>query len=341
MRFLATTLFLVGSHLLAGSSARGLEFETNAFTSSGTANPTDDNYVFVPSQPASPARLLLFFPGSGSSLFQYTTFLQHAATRGYYVIGLAYRNEHSPAGLCGCMAACMGELEHQNVSGVDNGFYSADASAGITPALNSVNYRLHAFLDHLNAAHIGGGFDWSQFWYAPGDHPYWSRIVVAGHSGGGSMATWILKNSNAVAAIAFSAPSIILDADQPGPAMSGVTPYYVGGAKGTCSSWLNFAPPSWVTPGFGAHLMVYDDSRDTAYTGSWAGHDIPIVVNTIGGLTELLFSDGGTPSGRWITRTDDTTGCTGANPHHGEPVANCGLDHHGVWNYLLDKALTF
>ena len=325
--------------LVAAASAHALEVDTSAFTASDTANPTDNNYAFVPALPASPARLLLFFPGTGASLANYTDFLQQAQSRGYYVIGLAYRNEESPSGMCGCMASCMGFFEQQQVSGADNGFYSADDANGVTPAANSVNYRLQAFLTYLKNHNVGSGFDWNQFWYAAGGHPYWSRIVVAGHSGGGNMATWILKNTNAVGAIAFSAPSTILDADQPAAGMSDVTPYYVGGPKGTCSP--TFATPNWVTSGFGGHLMVYDDSRDGAYTGSWAGRYIPLVVDTIGGLTELLFSDGGTPSGRWITRIDNTTTCTGSRAHHNEPVMNCGLDHHGVWNYLLDKALTF
>jgi hypothetical protein len=95
-------------------------------------------------------------------------------------------------------------------------------------------------------------------------------------------------------------------------------------------------------------LIVYDDSRDKAYTnnnnpdtGAWPGHNIPDAVGAIGGLSELPFQDGGTPSGRWITRIDNTTGCGGNNPHHSEPITNCGLDHHGVWNYMLDKVLTF
>jgi hypothetical protein len=65
-------------------------------------------------------------------------------------------------------------------------------------------------------------------------------------------------------------------------------------------------------------------------------------------LRRLPFRDGGTPSGHWITRQDDSTRCDGENPHHSEPIGDCaGYDcadlpmHHGVWSYMLMVALSY
>jgi hypothetical protein len=282
--------------------------------------------------------------------------MEQAGNNGYVVVGLAYRNDHSHTTLCGCMQYCMGWLEEQNVSGVDNGFYNGDTLAGVTPHYNSVAYRLERFLDYLRSNNLDGGhFDWRQFlrYDSSGnyDGPRWSRIVVAGHSGGGNLAAWILKNRSPIGALTFSSPNPNLQVSQ--PTDLSLTPWAVGGTHGTCSPQSATSLPDWITNGFGPnrdHLMVYDDVRDDAYTAAWNGHDIPAVVNAIGGLSELMFADGGTPSGRWITRTTAFAhaACGASNPHHSEVIANCaGLDssgnfyHHGVWNYMLRTALGF
>lgn len=319
----------------------------------------DHNWAYLPSQldtSRGGPTLLLFFAGSGAELDGYTNFMEEAANQGYVVVGLAYRNRHSHTALCGCMANCMGFLEQQSVTGAPNGFYADETAAGRGPNENSVAYRLEHFLGYLQDNNLDGGhFDWRQFlaFDASGNYqgPRWPRIVVAGHSGGGNLAAWILKNRAVVGALTFSSPNPDLEVAQPTDLT--ITPWAVGGSHGTCSPQSTSDLPDWITNGFGAnsaYLMVYDDAHDGAYTTTWNGHNIPAVVRAIGGLSELLFLDGGTPSGRWITRTNTFvhTACGTNNPYHTEVIGNCaGLDasgrpyHHGVWDYMLRTALTF
>ena len=336
--FAAAVLLLLASPSFAWS------VKTAEFSGGKIKNPDELNFAFVPVLPAAGPKLLLFLPGTGAKVDGYTNFLEEAAKSGYYVIGLAYRNEHPHMTLCGCMAACMDAMEEQNVTGVDNGFYSGDKAAGFPPQNNSVEHRFNRFVHYLEDHNVDGGhFKWTQFLDA-GGRPRWGRIVVAGHSGGGNAAAWILKNKTPVAALTFSSPNANLYFEQPTDAS--LTPWTPAGAHGRCTP--NGLVPDWVTRGFGTHLIVYDDARDHAYVGEWDGHNIPAVIGTIGGLTELKFSDGATPTGRWITRVTDTTHCGGNNPHHSEPIGNCaGLDaggrprHHAVWDYMLKTALTF
>ncbi len=342
----AVTIAALGALVVGSPPALAHLVHTSDLHESKLQDQQAANYAFVPKEPAAGPKLLLFLPGSGSKLESYTDFMQAAADRGFYVIGLAYRNDHSHTDLCGCMAACMGQMEEQNLTGVDRGFYSADAAKGITPKLNSVNHRLKLMATYLKGQTIDGKtFDWTTFLDANGE-PAWGRIVVAGHSGGGNLAAWILKNKAPLGAITFSAPNPNLDVKQPTDA--GVSPWTATGGHGTCTK--NKGLPDWVTPGFGAHLLVYDDVRDHAYTTAWDGHDIPGVIKAIGGLTEVHFRDGGNPSGRWITRETESSAsaCGDKNPHHSEPITNCaGNDgsgkpaHHGVWSYLLAVALSF
>jgi len=330
--------------LFLASPAFAFTVPTSDFSQGKIKNPDQLNIALVPASPAAGPKLLLFLPGTGAAVERYSGFLNEAAQNGYYVIGLACRNDKAHSALCGCMAACMDAMEEQNVTGVDNGFYSGDKAQGFPPQDNSIEHRFNRLIHHLENHNIDGGhFKWTQFLDADG-RPRWARIVVAGHSGGGNAATWILKNKKPIAALTFSSPNATLLADQPTDAS--LTPWTAAGAHGRCTR--NGLVPDWITRGFGAHLIVYDDARDHAYTAEWAGRNIPAVIGAIGGLTELKFTDGGTPSGRWITRVTDTAHCDGDNPHHGEPVSDCaGLDaggrprHHGVWDYMLKTAQTF
>jgi hypothetical protein len=329
--------------LLAPADARAWKVLTSQFSQGGMRHPGASNYAFAPSSPAPGPKLLVFLPGTGGVVDGSLDFLNEAAKEGYYVVGLAYRNDNSHTDLCGCMAACMDLMEQQNVTGVDNKFYSADTAQGFLPKYNSIEHRLARLLGYLKANNVDGNhFDWTQF--VKGNDPSWSRIVVAGASGGGNAAAWILKNKAARGALTFSAPNPDLNVDQPTDAS--VTDWTSSGPHGTCKK--NSGLPTWITSGWGAHLMVYDDVRDEAYTATWGGHNIPAVINAIGGLSNLLFNDGGTPSGRWITRVTNTTNCGGSHPHHSEPISDCaGHDangrpmHHGVWDYMLKTALTF
>jgi hypothetical protein len=85
-------------------------YTTDQFTGGDTK---DVNYAYVPSAPTThngQPVLLLFFAGSGATLNGYTNFMERAANKGYYVVGLAVRNDFSHTMLCSCMPGCMGFL---------------------------------------------------------------------------------------------------------------------------------------------------------------------------------------------------------------------------------------
>jgi hypothetical protein len=343
-----------------------MAFTTETYASHATSNWFDYSYVYLPTTPlvsdgTNPTpRLLLLFAGTGADLAGYTNFMAEAATRGYYVIGLAYLNDHSHTSMCGCMNYCPGWLYDQNVNGNDNGFYSWDAQNGRPPANNSVSYRLKKLINYIETQVWPYGY-FSQFYDSNNDHPKWSQIVVAGHSGGGNMATWILKNKSVPIAITFSALNMVANSPQPSSSMSSYTPYYVGGGKGTCDPATSPYFYDWMTntinlAGKVGHLFSYDSQLDSAFTGTWIGHDILDANYSVGksSFDVQWFMDGQTPSSTWIVRQNLNSGCgscnnngngddcnpykTSQNGYHNETIMNCGLDHHGVWDYLLDVA---
>jgi hypothetical protein len=195
-------------------------YKTSAFTSAATdryartngddTKGEDLNYAFAPDgvheQAHSPATLLLFLPGHGSSAESYTEFMSEAVKRGYYVIGLAYRNGQSIQNMCGYWADCPSYLLEQNVEqNTYHGFYSSTETAQ-PAAFNSINYRLGAYLSFLKSKGIANGFNWEQFYNYSTGNVVWSKIVIAGHSEGGATATWITKNKNVLGGIVFEAP---------------------------------------------------------------------------------------------------------------------------------------
>jgi hypothetical protein len=168
--------------------AEPLIVHTSELKEPGIHDDNAESYACIPKEPAAGPLLLVFLPGTGSSVSGYTNFMQFAADRGYYVIGLAYRNDKNHSDLCGCMKWCMGKMEEQNAIGVDNGFYGGDAKKGMTPKLNSVDHRLTSLLTFLKDEKIDGkSFDWTQF--IDKGKPRWKKIVISGHSGGGNLAT--------------------------------------------------------------------------------------------------------------------------------------------------------
>ena len=206
----------------AGYACR--RWTTDQFTLSQTVARSLDgnlleNYVYVPAAPklvGGERRLLVFLPGTGGELGSYRDFMAEAATRGYYVIGLTYRNDLRSLDLCGTWPACADDLYEQNVMGDYHDFYPNS-----DPGYNSLNYRFGSFVNQLDDDDVGG-IDWGQFWssdaayttnrgFSFNGEPAWSKIVIAGHAQGGEMATWITKNKPVIAGLAFEAPYATLD----------------------------------------------------------------------------------------------------------------------------------
>jgi len=359
---------------------------TNAFASSATqwrdaAGELELNYVYVPPSPDlardGQRTLLLVLPGTGMSPGAYKGFMAEAALRGYYVIGLAYRNQIDAPDLCGYWASCAGYLYQQHVTGELHGFYGADMLVGITPGANSINYRLGMFLTWLNLNRIGG-IDWSEFWdrsapyttaegFGFNGQPWWSRIVVAGHGQGGEIATWLTKTKPVIAGLAFSAPYSNLDNDHRAVFLGDTTPngapHHMKKLNGTwvdatseVTHWAPFggtvsdaAFPSYLDPAtwpagrldrLFITLDAYDKGYDLgqAHNQSWPGHNLSGAVQYLGKAQTVIAA----PPAQLVTRVHtidwDSPTCSS---HNAPLVDGCTPPWiRGYWQLLLDRALT-
>lgn len=290
-------------------------FETQDFTPAPTANRTADNFIYLPATPRlhdGHRVLLLFLPGTGSSVADYKRFQAEAARRGYYVIGLAYRNDRHSPDLTGFWPNAAGNLHQQNVMGEYNSFYVDDHHNGKPAASNAINYRLGMLLTHLNVQHVGG-IDWGEFWdesaayttqegFFFNGQPFWSRMVVAGHSQGGEVATWITKNKPVIAGFPFNAPYATLNnchtCNASDPDQTNGPPHVWRNSQDETTKWTGWArtggqPASdWTMANFldgttwsdarRARLFITLDKRDKGYLGAldpqsnaqWPGHNM-------------------------------------------------------------------
>ncbi len=335
----------------------------------------DNNFVYVPDNPASGHKMLVFLAGTGEGAANYHDFLAEAAHEGYYVIGLAYRNQIHTPDLCGYWAGCYGKLYRQQVEGYDNGFFGHDAAAGQVPEYNSITYRFGMVLDWLIANH-GGVVDWNIFWnfnnaYAPGPGywyngtPAWSHIVIAGHSQGGETAAWITKNENVIAGLTFEAPYATLDDDHSGDDHDDTTadgpPHHmkiVNGVWTDVTSWYTdttqwptsggtvcdtcFAdylePTSW--NGRQNLLFITLDSYDGGYdpATSWLGHWMKGAGAHLGKTETQHVNACPSQLATRFNTTDYDSPCGG---HHATVDDSCTPSWiRCYWDLMLDKALT-
>lgn len=389
MRTLLLTLAVLGA---AGARARAetctssadytcYRYTTDEFTPSETVWYSNSvnlewNYVYVPAHPAAGPKLLLFLAGTGASTTAYNDFMREAASRGYYVIGLAYRNQIHTPDICGYWPGCAGFYYQQNVDGKDNGFFSIDAQNGQVPAYNSITYRFGMLLTHLLDDGVASSqIDWSTFWdysaaYAPdpgywyNGAPAWSKMVVAGHSQGGETTTWITKNKPTIAGLTFEAPYATLDDDHSGDdpydttadgpphhmkkfsaAWLDVTSWYTGWATSggtrcdTC--YAKYLDPSTWPSGRVNRLFIMTDSHDPGYPLdglSWLGHSMRGVGRYLGkSETTGVNSCPSALATRWNT-TDYVSSCGG---HSATIVDGCTPSWITCfWDLELDRALS-
>jgi len=359
---------------------------TNAFTGSATqwrnnAGDLELNYVYVPPNPDTSRgghrTLLVFLAGTGSSAGAYKNFMAEATLRGYYVIGLTYRNQvHSPD-LCGYWPNCAGNLYQQNVMGEFNGFYGADAAAGLSAGANSINYRLGMFLTWLNQNHIGN-INWGEFWdnsaaYTTGEgfayngQPFWSRIVIAGHSQGGETATWITKNKPVIAGLVFNAPYANLNNDHSGDDANDTTPngpphhmkrvngvwtdvtwdvthWATTGGTASDTTFANVLDPSTWPAGRIDRLFITLDAYDPGYDlgqahgKSWPGHYMRGAGLHLGKTETHLNACPAQLATRFNTFDDNSSTCGG---HSVTVVDGCTPSWvRCYWDLMLDRALT-
>jgi len=317
---------------------------TSAFPNSADlANQGSHNYVRVQvNQPSDPI-LLLFLPGTGTdNIGNYTDFLNAAASHGYYVLGLDYRHGQHHPHMVGCWDAGWTEYYVQQIYGIGATFWP-HWLATEPPGDNSIDHRVKVALEALDDDHVGGvTFSWSgHFWDYANNRPKWENIVVAGHSQGGEMATYISRYEPVRGGLVFEglydrlnigAPDAGLDFTKlAGP---DVTPDCYGAEADVAPSWIT--PGDWVD-----NFFLITSKKSTAYDGTWPGHHIAATGLDAGKRWDMAIS--AAPSslaGGWYSL--DTPLNAGCNSGHEQPIVNGCYPAWmpDFWGMLLDRAKT-
>ena len=201
-----------------------------------------NHLIYAP--PADPlGQLLVFFPGTGATPDRYETYLAHAGSLGFHVIGLGYDNlESVNFQLCpGKPPGCHEAVRREILFGAPSDYSPPDVS----PA-NSAIARLRALITHLDETDPNAG--WNGFLDSTeADGLLWSDITVAGHSQGGGHAAYLATQVEVDRAILFGATE-----PQPWTSADSATPpdrYYALSHRDELSaaaisvSWENLAIP--------------------------------------------------------------------------------------------------
>jgi len=158
-------------------------------------------------------QLFIDLPGSGE-LCGVGYLAQTAQFLGYDVMCVNYSNAASQETIClgdpDCFAAIsQSKLDATGPCSVPNGAHCGHDPKTGQPYVNSnpadaVTRRISMMLQYLAANENVNGTDWSE--YLSGTTPVWSKIVLAGHSQGGDMATFTAYNHAVLRAINVSGP---------------------------------------------------------------------------------------------------------------------------------------
>lgn len=219
----------------------------------------EPHYVCVPGDGrADPARLFVFFPGTGATPGLYTHLMNAAAQAGLYVIGLRYPNDKS-VNLQLCPRdddpGCHEKIRWEITQGVDRSIHvDVDRT-------NSIEGRLTSALRFL--AGTNPEERWADFLNEQAEID-WSRIVVAGHSQGGGHAVYLAREHLVDRAIAFA---------------------WVDVRRGELAGWLESKPS--ITPPEAYYLFWHrDDDPVARYQGLLAENlaieqfGQPVIVDT-------------------------------------------------------------
>lgn len=364
------TLLLLGTLCYSANAFAGYfwwQDSTNGFMNPSlipSSFTTNFNYGYRPVTNQSHAdTLVVFLPGTGVRTDAYTDFYENAVNHGYFVMALDWINDHDSTPLCTSNAGCEGLLYQQQVDGVANGFFDAYFGPfGSNPGqqdYNSITSRFGHFLKWLIATDSSGAAQWSQFcssFNAAGvcTTPRWSNIIVAGHSQGGMVAWWILKNHGAKKGIALSAPSARMNTASVTPASAAWTPFttnpspgdtpynfYLGApaAASRLRAFLNFYDPRY-KPG------VTLPGEPTSANPNWVpnkGKNQPANLVDMGLHETRVDPDTVCNTGNWthwITAMEpaDNGATHGSTAVNGDGWASSAPGFRlCVWNFLLEQ----
>jgi Putative Ig domain len=158
-------------------------------------------------------QLFVDLPGSGE-LCGIGFLAQTAQFMGYDVMCVNYSNAASQESICAGDPACFeaisqSKLDATGPCSVPNGAHCGTDPKTGQPYVNSVSadavtQRISKMLQYLNANENINGTNWGE--YLSGTTPIWSKLVLAGHSQGGDMATFTAYKQQVSRAINISGP---------------------------------------------------------------------------------------------------------------------------------------
>jgi hypothetical protein len=183
-----TVLFLVAFGIVCSArAAQQRLFFSPSDTDSAITQFNNNHFAVVDPALPSRGRLLVFLPGTGAVPFNYTDFVENAASLGFHGLGLMYPNP-----------VAINELVTQNDPLNPNA--ALNARLEVIDGIDRVSYvtvgridcienRLLKALQYLHATNPTRG--WNQFF--AGTEILWNKLVLCGHSQGGGHAGVVAK----------------------------------------------------------------------------------------------------------------------------------------------------
>lgn len=272
------------------------------------------HYAISDSAVAPKGRLLVFLPGTGAVPFNYTKFIDNAASLGYHSLGLMYANGEAISSLCLQNApddpVCAGRARLEVIDGVDRVPFLAVSGT------NSIENRLMKALQYLTDQYPSEG--WGQ--YLSLDAVDWSQITISGHSQGGGHAALIAKTRTVDRCLMFDSMD-----------------YWLAGAR----------PYDWVfqesaTP-VSRWFMLTHERDQSAVLDLLKGHVAALDVDRYGDAVSADVSQPPFWESHFLT-TNLEPARGGAGEYHGTPVSDVDtpLSADGVtpllkpsWDHLL------
>jgi Secretion system C-terminal sorting domain len=169
-----------------------------SLTATGTSNTFGNHVAYLNTAVPSQRKLMVFFPGTGTTPNAYDSFDSLAANLGFHALGLAYPNDPTVNSLCSSSldSFCFDKVRNEIINGTEQ-----STLVQVNP-VNSIVGRLRSALQSLNSQYPTE--NWGQ--YLTGNQLNWENIIVAGHSQGGGHAGLMAKQFSVHKAIMLAAP---------------------------------------------------------------------------------------------------------------------------------------